>query len=71
MLYEGYFWNRLTIVPGWAFWDSGQMLWTMAMKDYIAETQDNRNVTDAISLIRQGNMNFQSYEFCWHNLNLH
>jgi hypothetical protein len=30
-------------------YDAGQMFWTMAMKDYVAGTADNRNVTGALA----------------------
>jgi hypothetical protein len=44
----------------WAFWDSGGMLWTMAFKDYVSLTSDNKNVTDAIEYVRMDNSLFHS-----------
>jgi hypothetical protein len=41
--------NASTRVAGMPFYDAGRMFWTMAMKDYVAGTTNNQNVTAVLA----------------------
>jgi hypothetical protein len=46
---------------GWWYYNSAQILWTLAFKDYVSGTSENANVTDAITAAWNENQNFTLY----------
>lgn len=45
---------------GFSLYETADLLWTMALKDRIAGTQDNKNVADAIRLFGKARTELQA-----------